>query len=170
MFSFFLISAYEDRIDLLSVMIEGPKKTPYEDGMFLFDIQLGKEYPRTPPSCLYISYCSDRLNPNLYENGKVCISLLGTWAGRGSEVWGPGSTLLQVIVSIQGLILVAEPYFNEAGYEKQKGLYILLEGLIINLKICPTVRQFNITRKFHRIELYQILPHYIYTLDRNGVV
>lgn len=108
-------------MDLLSVMIEGPKNTPYEDGMFLFDIQLGKDYPRAPPLCHYISYCSDRLNPNLYEDGKVCVSLLGTWLGRDSEVWGPNSTLLQVIVSIQGLILVTEPYFNEAGYEKQKG-------------------------------------------------
>ena len=28
---------------------------------------------------------------------------------------------MQVLVSIQGLILVAKPYFNEAGYEKQTG-------------------------------------------------
>lgn len=118
------IRLFEDRSDLLSVMIEGPKKTPYEDGMFLFDIQLGKDYPATPPLCHYISYCSDRLNPNLYEDGKVCVSLLGTWSGRGSEMWGPESTLLQVIVSIQGLILVSEPYFNEAGYEKQKGKFL----------------------------------------------
>ena len=67
------------------------------------------------------SYCSERLNPNLYEEGKVCVSLLGTWSGKGSEVWGPGSNLLQVLVSIQGLILVSEPYYNEAGYEKQRG-------------------------------------------------
>lgn len=39
--------------------------------------------------------------------------------GKGTEVWGPNSTLLQLIVSIQGLILVSEPYYNEAGYEKQ---------------------------------------------------
>uniref|UniRef100_A0A182P300 UBC core domain-containing protein n=1 Tax=Anopheles epiroticus TaxID=199890 RepID=A0A182P300_9DIPT len=115
------VRTFEDRLDLLSVMIEGPKKTPYEDGLFLFDIQLGLDYPRAPPLCHYISYCSDRLNPNLYEDGKVCVSLLGTWSGRGTEVWGPSSTLLQVIVSIQGLILVAEPYFNEAGYEKLRG-------------------------------------------------
>lgn len=112
---------FEDRLDLLSVMIEGPKATPYEDGLFLFDIQLGQDYPSAPPMCHYISYCSDRLNPNLYEDGKVCVSLLGTWSGRGTEMWGPNSTLLQVIVSIQGLILVDEPYFNEAGYEKQRG-------------------------------------------------
>ncbi|XP_017484979.1 PREDICTED: (E3-independent) E2 ubiquitin-conjugating enzyme, partial [Rhagoletis zephyria] len=115
------VKVFEDRMDLLSVMIEGPENTPYEDGLFFFDIQLGREYPKRPPLCHYISYCSDRLNPNLYEDGKVCVSLLGTWPGRDSEVWTPNSTLLQVIVSIQGLILVPEPYFNEAGYEKQKG-------------------------------------------------
>ncbi|KAL5284964.1 UBE2O family protein [Megaselia abdita] len=122
------VRAFEDRMDLMSVMIEGPKNTPYEDGMFFFDIQLGKDFPKAPPLCHYISYCSDRLNPNLYEDGKVCVSLLGTWSGRDTEVWGPNSTLLQVIVSIQGLILVAEPYFNEAGYEKQKGTQHGLEN------------------------------------------
>ncbi|XP_053607115.1 (E3-independent) E2 ubiquitin-conjugating enzyme isoform X2 [Plodia interpunctella] len=115
------VRGFMDRIDLLSLMIAGPTKTPYEGGLFVFDVQLGGEYPRAPPLCHYHSYCSDRLNPNLYEDGKVCVSLLGTWSGRGVEVWGKDSSLLQVIVSLQGLILNAEPYFNEAGYEKQKG-------------------------------------------------
>ena len=40
----------------------------------------------------------------------------------GTEQWTPkSSNLCQLLVSIQGLILVAEPYYNEAGYEKQKG-------------------------------------------------
>jgi ubiquitin-conjugating enzyme E2 O len=119
------VRTFEDRLDLMSVLIEGPKNTPYEDGLFAFDIQLVHDYPISPPLCHYISYCSDRLNPNLYQDGKVCVSLLGTWSGRGSEVWCPNSsTLLQVIVSIQGLILVDEPYYNEAGYEKQRGNFI----------------------------------------------
>ncbi|XP_076289237.1 (E3-independent) E2 ubiquitin-conjugating enzyme UBE2O isoform X1 [Lasioglossum baleicum] len=115
------VKGFEDRIDLYSVMFRGPEKTPYEDGLFLFDFQLSADYPVAPPLCHYISYCNDKLNPNLYEDGKVCVSLLGTWSGRGTEVWTSSSTLLQVIVSIQGLILVPEPYFNEAGFEKQKG-------------------------------------------------
>ena len=85
-------------------MIRGPEKTPYEDGLFFFDFQLSAEYPKAPPLCHYISYCSDRLNPNLYEDGKVCVSLLGTWSGKGTEVWTLHSNLLQVIVSIQGKI------------------------------------------------------------------
>lgn len=126
------VKVYEDRIDLLSVMIEGPKNTPYEDGIFLFDFQLDKDYPLTAPRCHYISYSSDRLNPNLYEEGKVCVSLLDTWTGDKSERWGPGRTLLQVIVSIQGLILVAEPYFNEDGFAKQKGKLIEVKQYAIS--------------------------------------
>jgi Ubiquitin-conjugating enzyme len=55
----------------------------------------------------------------LYQCGKVCLSLLGTWQGPG---WESGqSTLLQVLVSIQGLILVPDPYYNEPGYEHGRG-------------------------------------------------
>ncbi|GAB6031161.1 hypothetical protein CHUAL_007964 [Chamberlinius hualienensis] len=116
-----IFKGFEDRMDLYSVMIKGPQRTPYEDGLFFFDLQLSNDYPKSPPVCYYISYCSDRLNPNLYEDGKVCVSLLGTWGGKGTEVWTCTSNLLQLMVSIQGLILVSEPYFNEAGYERQKG-------------------------------------------------
>ncbi|KAH8419184.1 hypothetical protein KR222_009243 [Zaprionus bogoriensis] len=116
-----VVRAYEDRMDLISVMMVGPKRTPYQNALFFFDFQMGSDYPKSPPSCHYISYCTERLNPNLYEEGKVCVSLLGTWSGRDTEVWSPRSTMLQVLVSIQGLILVDEPYFNEAGYEKQRG-------------------------------------------------
>ena len=83
-------------------MIVGPDNTPYEDGIFLFDIQLPPAYPATPPSVHYVSFCPDRLNPNLYECGKVCVSLLGTWSGKGTEVWTSSSSLLQLLISIQG--------------------------------------------------------------------
>lgn len=63
-----------------------------------------------------------RVNPNLYEEGKVCLSLLNTWTGRGNEVWdSSSSSILQVLVSLQGLVLNSKPYFNEAGYDKQIG-------------------------------------------------
>jgi hypothetical protein len=38
-----------------------------------------------------------RFNPNLYNCGKVCLSLLGTWAGDRGEQWNSDvSTMLQV--------------------------------------------------------------------------
>lgn len=70
-------------------MIKGPTRTPYEDGLFLFDIQLPNIYPAVPPLFRYLSQCSGRLNPNLYDNGKVCVSLLGTWIGKVSPATPP---------------------------------------------------------------------------------
>ena len=50
---------------------------------------------------------------------QVCLSLLGTWAGTP---WDPRqSTLLQVLVSIQSMIFIEEPFFNEPGYEAMQG-------------------------------------------------
>ncbi|XP_077575501.1 ubiquitin-conjugating enzyme E2O isoform X2 [Stigmatopora nigra] len=117
-----MVKTFEDRMDLFSALIKGPTRTPYEDGLFLFDIQLPNIYPALPPLFRYLSQCSGRLNPNLYNNGKVCVSLLGTWIGRGNERWTSKSSLLQVLISIQGLILVNEPYYNEAGFDSDRGL------------------------------------------------
>ena len=64
-----------------------------------------------------------RFNPNLYADGKVCLSLLGTWHGGAlEEKWDPKtSTLYQVLVSVQGLILVDDPMFNEPGFDGLRG-------------------------------------------------
>lgn len=48
----------------------------------------------------------------------MCLSLLGTWPGGGeAEKWNEASTFLQVLVSIQSLILVPQPFFNEPSFE-----------------------------------------------------
>ncbi|KAG8069369.1 hypothetical protein GUJ93_ZPchr0005g15691 [Zizania palustris] len=110
------VRAYEDRMDLLRAVIMGPAGTPYHDGLFFFDIYFPPHYPSVPPMVNYRSG-GLRLNPNLYACGKVCLSLLNTWSGTGCEKWNPSnSTMLQVLVSIQALVLNAKPYFNEPGY------------------------------------------------------
>lgn len=54
-----------------------------------------------------------RFNPNLYANGKVCLSILGTWSGPG---WTSVQTMLSTLISIQSL-MNPTPYHNEPGYE-----------------------------------------------------
>ncbi|XP_019178982.1 PREDICTED: uncharacterized protein LOC109174172 [Ipomoea nil] len=96
-------------MDLLRAVIVGPQGTPYHDGLFIFDVLLPSTYPNTPPVVYYYSG-GLRLNPNLYECGKVCLSFLNTWTGKDTEKWQPNtSTILQVLVSIQGLILNENP-------------------------------------------------------------
>ena len=111
----------EENAGVFRFLITGPKDTPYQDGCFLFEMILNNDYPNTPPRVHFLTtgYGKVRFNPNLYTCGKVCLSLLGTWAGKEGEQWNPKtSTLLQILVSIQSLIFTDNPYFNEPGYEK----------------------------------------------------
>ncbi|KAG9143369.1 hypothetical protein Leryth_022213 [Lithospermum erythrorhizon] len=109
------VRAYETRIDLLRAVIIGAAGTPYHDGLFFFDIVFPSDYPDHPPKVYYHAH-GLRLNPNLYANGKVCLSLINTWSGSKPEKWTPTkSTILQLLVSIQGLVLNEKPYFNEPG-------------------------------------------------------
>ena len=118
------VRSLADRMDSLKFAISGPEGTPYENGIFLFDAHFPYNYPDSPPS---VRLCttgggSVRFNPNLYNCGKVCLSLLGTWPGAESESWNAQhSTFLQVLVSIQSLILVPDPYFNEPGFQASIG-------------------------------------------------
>ncbi|PWA39549.1 ubiquitin-conjugating enzyme 25 [Artemisia annua] len=115
------VRVYESRIDLLRAVIMGAKGTPYDNGLFFFDIHFPEKYPDKPPKVHYHSG-GLRINPNLYANGKVCLSLLNTWFGAKNEKWTPGvSTMLQVLVSIQGMVLNAKPYFNEPGFSGSRG-------------------------------------------------
>jgi ubiquitin-protein ligase len=116
------ISVPKNNMNLFSFLISGPKDTPYQDGLFEFHAYLPPDYPISVPQIIFTTTGNEtvRFNPNLYNTGKVCLSLLGTWAGNEGETWNPKtSTFLQLLVSIQSLILVDEPYFNEPGYERK---------------------------------------------------
>ncbi|CAH2249467.1 baculoviral IAP repeat-containing 6 isoform X1 [Pelobates cultripes] len=114
----------EERLDIMKVLITGPADTPYANGCFEFDVYFPQDYPNSPPlvNLETTGGHSVRFNPNLYNDGKVCLSILNTWHGRPEEKWNPQtSSFLQVLVSVQSLILVSEPYFNEPGYERSRG-------------------------------------------------
>ncbi|KAK9992084.1 hypothetical protein SO802_027069 [Lithocarpus litseifolius] len=71
------VRAYEERMDLLRAVIVGAAGTPYHDGLFFFDFAFPPGYPNSPPKAYYHSH-GYHLNPNLYSDGKVCLSLLNT--------------------------------------------------------------------------------------------
>lgn len=62
---------------LLTAPLPGP--SPYAGGVFAFDIYIPDDYPMTSPQVRIITTGkgSVRFGPNLYADGKVCLSLLG---------------------------------------------------------------------------------------------
>lgn len=112
----------QTKMNLMRICMTGPEGSPYQNGMFFFDVYFPYNYPAVPPKMKIITTgrATFRFNANLYTNGKVCLSLLGTWQGPG---WEPSySTLLQVLISIQAMILgIDEPIANEPGWERDRG-------------------------------------------------
>ncbi|KAK4560651.1 hypothetical protein LTR86_005229 [Recurvomyces mirabilis] len=102
-------------------LIIGPPETPYEYGFFEFDIKMPKDYPIKSPvvRALTTNGCRIRFNPNIYAEGKVCLSILGTWRGEKGEEWSSAQGLESIMLSIQSL-MSSHPYENEPGFEGHK--------------------------------------------------
>lgn len=128
----------ESNIEKISVLFIGPEDTPYEKGFYFFDLTYPENYPMTPPTmkfntqgCLNNSknnLVKIRFNPNLYTNGKVCLSMLNTWKGPG---WVPTNTVTNILVAIQALVFNEEPLRNEPGFEESPKEQINLYSSVI---------------------------------------
>ncbi len=106
------ISFNEENFTKVYLMIVGPKDTPYYGGFFCFYINFPEDYPMNPPRVVFLSTDSGtiRFNPNLYQDGKVCLSILGTWPG---DPWNPIMSLNSLILSLQAIVLNDNPINNE---------------------------------------------------------
>ncbi|RDW86862.1 ubiquitin-conjugating enzyme E2 [Aspergillus mulundensis] len=114
------VRSWESRMDLVRILFIGAESTPYEHATYVIDMHFHSEFPVSPPSAHFHFWATGQgsINPNLSEDGRICLSLLNTWPTQDlDERWSPRSTILQILVSIMGLVLVKNPFYNEAGYE-----------------------------------------------------
>jgi ubiquitin-protein ligase len=96
-------------------LIIGPPGTPYASCPLLFSVSFPADYPFQPPQVKFLtSDGATRFHPNLYVEGKVCLSILGTWTG---PKWSAVMNVSTVLSSIQSL-LEENPIVNEPSYEK----------------------------------------------------
>ena len=113
-----------DNIKQHKFVITGPENTPYDSGYFLFTMDNCSDYPNRPPivkTCT-VGDKTFKFNPNLYTCGRICLSLLGTFSSNSeTEKWNPNfSNMMQIMISIQSMIFVPDPYYNETGREPKR--------------------------------------------------
>ncbi|KAK8767177.1 hypothetical protein V5799_006042 [Amblyomma americanum] len=103
----------ENNITKIHAIIMGPSGTPYEGGFFHFLIKCPPDYPARPPRVRLMTTDSGRVrfNPNLYADGMVCLSILGTSPG---PAWNPALNIGTVLMSIKSL-LSQHRCWNEPG-------------------------------------------------------
>lgn len=104
----------ESNIKIGYGLILGPEDTPYQGGFYIIKFEYPDNYPFSPPRCTYITGCPVRQNPNLYENGKVCMNILNTW---GEHEWKATKGFEQVLLSIQAIVLVKNALDCEPPYD-----------------------------------------------------
>lgn len=103
----------ESNIFKAYAIIFGPSDTLYQGSVLFFEIDFPINYPFSPLKIKYINNGNNtRIHPNIYVNGKVCLSILGTWSG---PKWTSIMDVSSVLLSIKSL-LDNEPLHNEPGY------------------------------------------------------
>ena len=108
----------EENLQTGTALFFGPEGTIYQDLPILLELEFPTEYPFASPRVKFLTTDGKtRLHPNLYIEGKVCLSILGTWNGPS---WTSVMNLRTVLLSIMGL-LDNEPILHEPGYTSYKG-------------------------------------------------
>jgi len=80
--------------------LEGPKGSPYENGHFVVDIQIPKNYPFVPPK---MRFDTKVWHPNVSsQNGAICLDIL-------KNEWSPALTLRTALLSLQALLSTPNP-------------------------------------------------------------
>jgi len=103
-----------------TAMLIGQKGTPYHGGFYFFDIMFPTDYPFSPLKVRSLTQDSvTRFNPNMYLDGKVCLSILNTW--HDGPQWTSVQSLESVLLVIMADVLNAIPLNNEPIYHA-KGL------------------------------------------------
>mmetsp|Transcript_126762 Transcript_126762/g.189107 ORF Transcript_126762/g.189107 Transcript_126762/m.189107 type:complete len:348 (-) Transcript_126762:32-1075(-) len=97
----------DDNLFEWKIYLEGPQDSPYEGGIFQAIMKFPPEYPMLPPS---LQFTSEFWHPNVYPDGRVCISILhapGEDAMSGElpeERWLPTQTVGTVLLSVISML------------------------------------------------------------------
>jgi len=89
------------------IYFEGPGGTPYDGGIFEAKMTFPMDYPMSPPA---LTIMSEFWHPNVYKDGRVCISILHspgndpTSGELPEERWMPTQTVSTIMLSFQSML------------------------------------------------------------------
>jgi ubiquitin-protein ligase len=114
----------------LAVLLEGPKKTPYEGGKFKLEIKFGANYPYSPP---FVRLHTPIWHPNFWPKpdeyrGKrnICLGLVDPDLVGRPDGWSPSKNVSTIIHSILAMFNVDAAYTNPHDvFNKQAALEYL---------------------------------------------
>jgi len=103
----FTVEPASDDIFMWMVGMFGPPGTIYEGAYFKARMKFPETYPMDPPD---MTMCQSMWHPNIYEDGRLCISILhppGDDAMSGelaAERWSPAQSVTTVLLSVISML------------------------------------------------------------------
>uniref|UniRef100_A0A3Q2CR06 Ubiquitin-conjugating enzyme E2 G2 n=1 Tax=Cyprinodon variegatus TaxID=28743 RepID=A0A3Q2CR06_CYPVA len=88
----------------------GPEDTCFEGGVFPAVLSFPSDYPLSPPK---MRFTCDMFHPNIYPDGRVCISILHAPGDdpmgyeSSAERWSPVQSVEKILLSVVSML--AEP-------------------------------------------------------------
>jgi ubiquitin-conjugating enzyme E2 G1 len=109
---FFSVSPNINNFYLWDIIMIGPHDTIFENAIIKAQLEFPYEYPNKPP---VFTFLTDLFHPNIYKNGKVCISILHEGVDEYnyesiSERWTPSHSVSSILMSI--ISMLASPNFD----------------------------------------------------------
>ena len=155
-----------DEQDMLKgyALIVGPEDTPYFGGFYFFEFHYPYDYPFSPPTVTFHTNNGVvRFNPNLYVNGKVCVSILNTWHG---DKWSSCQTISSILITLCSL-LNSTPFLNEPGITPQHIDYHKYNKIIeySNIEYAICYQLLNVPDQFYAFYFF-MKEHFYKNYDR----
>ncbi|EPB69767.1 ubiquitin--protein ligase, partial [Ancylostoma ceylanicum] len=102
----------EDNFFEWECLITGPEDTCFANGVFPARISFPQDYPLSPPK---MRFTCDLFHPNIYQDGRVCISILhapgddptGYESSSERYGWSPVQSIEKILLSVVSML--AEP-------------------------------------------------------------
>ena len=109
---FYSLEPDENNFRIWNVILIGTPNSPFEGGLFKCQFIFPNDYPNHAPDFKFIT---EMYHPNIYIDGKVCISILhegeDVWGyEKISERWNPSHGVNSVLMSI--LSMLTSPNFE----------------------------------------------------------
>uniref|UniRef100_A0A3B4BRB1 Ubiquitin-conjugating enzyme E2 G2 n=1 Tax=Pygocentrus nattereri TaxID=42514 RepID=A0A3B4BRB1_PYGNA len=88
-------------------LIMGPEDTCFEGGVFPAILSFPSDYPLSPPK---MKFTCDMFHPNIYPDGRVCISILHAPGDdpmgyeSSAERWSPVQSVEKILLSVVSML------------------------------------------------------------------
>jgi ubiquitin-conjugating enzyme E2 D/E len=89
----------EDSYDVWQGQIVGPSETPYEGGVFFFELTFPNEYPFKPPKVIFRTKI---YHPNIKDDGQICVNKL-------KQGWTPSMTVKDICNELVNMLRFPTP-------------------------------------------------------------